>query len=73
MLHEKVRKTWHEEQRSLSGGSELIEQTLAKKLMKTMGLPNISTGEIIFKSGNFVFLKGQFLMDVSTLVNTRCF
>ena len=35
-----------------------------------MGLPNISTGEIIFKSGNFVFLKGQFLMDVSTLVNT---
>ena len=31
-----------------------------------MGLPNISTGEIIFKSGNFVFLKGQFLMDVST-------
>ena len=76
MLHEKVRKTWHEEQRSLSGGSELTEQTLAKKtrtLMKTTGLPNISTGEIIFKSGNFVFLKGQFLMDVSTLVNTRCF
>ena len=34
-----------------------------------MGLPNISTGEIIFKSGNFVFLKGQFLMDVSTLVH----
>ena len=73
MLHEKVGKTWHEEQRSLSGGSELIEQTLAKKLMKTMGLANISTGDTIFKSGNFVFLKGQFLMDVSTLVNTRCF
>ena len=47
MLHGKVGKTWHEEQRSLSGGSELTEQTLAKKLTKTMGLPNISTGEII--------------------------
>ena len=28
MLHEKVGKTWHGEQRSLSGDSKLIEQTL---------------------------------------------
>ena len=37
MLHGKVGKTWHEEQRSLSGGSELIEQTLAKKAHKNDG------------------------------------
>ena len=37
MLHEKVGKTWHEDQRSLSGGSELIEQTLAKKTHENDG------------------------------------
>ena len=76
MLHGKVSKTWHKEQRSLSDGSELTEQTLAKKTHKNDGSFRtypLVIYEIIFKSGNFVFLKGQFLMDVSTLVNTRCF
>ena len=37
MLHGKVSKTWNEEQRSLSGGSELIEQTLVKKTHENDG------------------------------------